>query len=150
MSDKKSKTEGWLKASGTSESGFSTTDVSAIRYLSDQGYAFEGVSSKEERLAFFLRTLEIIEGRSYPIEPFGGSGTAIALFIDDKNYFYNGESGKINIEKFDKELEKVKIFADFSLSTGSAEKKIVAHGEFAGIVESNKKVLDEEGAFIVK
>ena len=54
MSNKITKTEGTLQASGTSVPGFSTTDVSAQRHLSDMGYSFEGVSTQGERLVFLL------------------------------------------------------------------------------------------------
>ncbi|WP_150652957.1 hypothetical protein [Pseudomonas fluorescens] len=149
MSNKTTKTEGKLQASGTSVSGFSTTDVSAQRHLSDKGYTFEGVSTKGERLVFFVRTLEITQGKSFPVEQYGGGGTAAAIFIDDENYVYNGKSGKINFEQFDIKTEKVKIFAKFVMFNESGEKNVEARGEFTGIGQSNKKVLDEKGAFKV-
>ncbi|MFG6206443.1 hypothetical protein [Pseudomonas retamae] len=145
MSNKPSKTEGRLTAAGTSVSGFSTDDVSAQRHLSDNGYTFEGVSTTGERLVFFIRTLEITTGKSFPIEQYGDTGTAAALFKDDKNLTYNGRTGEVNFEHFDIESEKVKISADFVMFNNSAQKHVIAEGDFSGIVQNNKSVLDKEG-----
>jgi hypothetical protein len=149
MSNKTTKTEGKLQASGTSVSGFSSTNVSAQKNTSDKGYTFEGVSTKDEHLVFFVRSSEITQGKSYPIEQYGQDGTAVAVFIDKEKDVYNGESGEIKFERFDAESQIVEIVAKFVMSNGSVEKSVEARGEFKGIEQSNKKVLDEKGAFKV-
>jgi hypothetical protein len=149
MSNKTTKTEGKLQASGTSVSGFSSTNVSAQKNTSDKGYSFEGVSTEGELLLFFARALEITQGDSFPIEQYGQDRTAVAAFIDKEKDVYNGESGEIKFERFDAESQIVEIVAKFVMSNGSVEKSVEARGEFKGIEQSNKKVLDEKGAFKV-
>ena len=152
MSAKESKsTKGELRATGTSPSGFSTTNVSVHRYLSDKGYAFEGTNAEGERLHFFVSTLDIKQGQSFAIEQYGGVGKAAASYRDSENKIYNGTSGSIRFEIFDAENEKVEIRTiGLEMSKDSEVKKVEARGSFVGIQEINKRVLDKVGNFNLK
>ncbi|CAH0289783.1 hypothetical protein [Pseudomonas brassicacearum] len=122
-------TTGELRATGTSPSGFSTTDVSAQRNSSDKGYSFEGTNAKGEWLHFFVRTLDIKQGQSFAIEQYGGIGTAAAHYRDSDKNIYNGTSGVINFEIFDAENEKVEVrTSDLEMSKDSEVKKVEARG----------------------
>ncbi|ROM73539.1 hypothetical protein BK654_23245 [Pseudomonas brassicacearum] len=98
-----------------------------------------------------MRTLDIKQGQSFAIGRYGGIGTAAAYYGDsDKNIYY-GTSGVINFEIFDAENEKVEIrTSGLEMSKDSEVKKVEARGNFVGIQETNKKVLDEKGNLSLK
>lgn len=150
MSNKTAKTEGKLQASGTSESGFSTTDVFANRSVSDKGYTFEGTDTKGARLVFFTRTLDIVEGRSLEIKSSYEEGTAYAAYVDVQGELFEGTSGKINFEVFDVAAGKAQLFSKLVMSNNSETKQVEVRGKFSGIQENNKKVLDETKGFKLK
>jgi hypothetical protein len=150
MSNPTIKTEGKLQASGTSVSGFSTTNVFANRSVSDKGYTFAGTDIKGARLVFFTRTLDIKEGRSLEIKSSYEEGTVYAAYVDEHGKVYEGKSGKINFEVFDGAAGKAQIFSKLVMSNDSETKQVEARGEFSGIQENNKKVLDEARVFKLK
>lgn len=143
-------TTGHLHASGTSVSGFVSEKVFVNRSLSDKGYTLEGTSAEGERVVFFVRTLDVEKGSSFDIKEFYEEGTAYAAYENKKGERYEGVSGTIVFEVFDVEAGNVKIVSKLAMSNSSETKQVDARGEFLGIQENNKKVLDEKNIFKFK
>jgi len=136
--DESKNTTGKLQATGTSVSGFSTTDVSFQQNLSDKGYSFDGIMAKEQ-LGFFMRTLNVQENVSYDIQTAwsGDKETALAHYKSAEGVAYAGVSGTIVFQKFDVLSESAEFEAKlkFESATGDVKDEVVVRGEFVGFEE---------------
>jgi len=133
--DESKNTTGKLQATGTSVPGFSTTDVSFQKNLSDKGYSFDGRMATEQ-LGFFMRTLDVKENVSYDIQAAwsGDKETALAYYKSAEGVTYDGVSGTIVFKKFDDFSESAEFEARLKLesATGDFKDKVVVLGEFVG------------------